>query len=193
MTAPPMTAGPQAVDVVRPSARQQIAAGLAAAAALVAVGTLGASLSTISVTGEGDDAGSSLTRVAWGESLTGFSGGQFAYPSVPWGAPMVLVALLLTGAAVAGLLAARAIGVVRWAVVAQLLTVAGGALAAGVLIVLWRVAAADLETGETVEDTAMTMGPVPGLLCLLVVLACASAVTAARSKPVVIARVSVTS
>ena len=179
--------------MVRPSARQQVAAGLATGAALAAVGTLGASLSTIRYTGEGEDAGSSLTRVAWGETLTGFSEESFGYPSVPWGAPMAVVALLLTVSAVAALLAARAIAVERSTVVAQLLAVAGGALAAGVLAVLWRVAAADLEAGETVEDLAMTMGPVPGLLGLVVVLAGAAAVAMARSKPVVLARVSVTS
>jgi hypothetical protein len=181
------------VDVVRPSAGQQVAAGLATGAALVAVGTLGASLSTVRYTGEGEDAGSSVTRVAWGETLTGFSEEPFGYPSVPWGAPMVLVALLLTGAAVAALLASRAIVVERSAVVAQLLAVAGGSLAAGVLVVLWRVAAADLEAGETVEDLAMTMGPVLGLLGLVVLLAGAAAIAVARPKPVVLARVSVTS
>lgn len=181
------------VELIRPSAAHQVAAGLGTGGALVAVSTLGASLSTLRYLGEGEDAGSSLTRVAWGEALTGYSGDDFGYPSVPWGGPMVLVVMLLTGSAVASLLAARRVGTVRWAAVARVLAVAGGALAAGVLAVLWRVAAADLETGNTVDGIAMDWGPALGLLCVVVLLAGAAAVIAGRSTPVVIARVSVRS
>lgn len=193
MTAPPLTDGSVAVDLIRPSAAQQVAAGLATGGALVAVATLGASLSVLRSTGEGEDAGSSLTRVAWGEALTGYSGDDFGYPTVAWGGPMVLVVLLLTGSAAASLLAARRIGILRWAAVAQLLAVAGAALAAGVAAVLWRAAAADLDTGVTVDGVAMDWGPALGLVCVVVLLAGAAAVTAGRSAPVVIARVSVQS
>jgi hypothetical protein len=180
------------VELVRPTGAQQVAAGLATGAALAAVASLGTSLSTIRYTGEGEDAGSSLTRVAWGETLTGFSGDDFGYPSVAWGGPMVLAVLLLTGSAVASLLAARAVGLVRWVVLARSLAVAGSALTAGVLVVLWRVGAADIETGNTVDEIATVLGPVLGLLCLVVLLAAAAAATVGRSGAVVVARVSVT-
>jgi hypothetical protein len=188
MTAP-VTTGEAAssVAVTRPVAVRQVAAGLATAAALVAASGLGLSLDTVRYTSGSSDA--SITPLAWGPQISGsdISGG---FLTVTWGGPLVLAVVLLALAAATALVGART-DRGPWAVLAQLLAIAGGALVAGVLGVLVPFGDSDVSTPHHVAGVTTTWGPVVGALGVAVALAAGAAVTARRGRPAVLATVQV--
>ncbi|SFK30409.1 hypothetical protein [Geodermatophilus ruber] len=188
MTVAGQEGSPQGVRVLRPVAVRQVSAGLAVAAALAGTLALGLSLSTVRSAEEG--ATESIVRVAGGEVLTGYDGSDpWAWPSLVWTGPVTSAVLLLTAAALAALLGARADLPGRWATAAQLLALAGGGLLAGVTGVQVAVGSADFALGVAQEEFATWWGPVPGAAGAGALLAVAAALTARRGRAAVLATV----
>ncbi|MGY1602659.1 hypothetical protein ACI78S_10405 [Geodermatophilus sp. SYSU D00815] len=181
------------VPVTRPIAVRQLAAGLAAVAALVTGSGLALSLDTVEYSDE-FTTGLTISRLAWGERVTGAGTEEFLYQTVSWGGPLVLAVVLLTAAAAAALVTARVGDRGPWARLAQLLAVAGGAVTAGVFATLWVFGRTDVSVAEyAVEGTRVTTqwGPLMGVLGVAVVLAGAAAATARRGRADVLATVEV--
>ena len=185
-------AGPRPpVEVLRPNVSQQVAAGLATVAALVTIASLGLSLDTQRFTP--DDTVSTVSRLAWGERLGGDWPDGFDYTSPTWGAPLVVAALLLTVAAGAALVAARADLGAGWETAALLSSVVAAALLGGVASMLAAFGAYGTAVGHYAGDASGRWGPLMTALILSIALAGASAVLVRRGTPVVLATVEVTS
>src|SRR5687768_6530244 len=173
----PYAAPVRIVAVTRPVAVRQLAAGLATVAAATAASGLALSLTTVEFGASEFSDRMSITRQAFGNQMSGVGSEDFPYERLAWGAPLVVAVALLTAAAVAALVASRTDRRNGWARLAQLLAVAGGAAAAGILAVLVAFGVPDvyIDNYDSTDRSVDThWGPVPFVLGLAVVAAAAA-------------------
>ena len=185
-----MTAGPAAaggVRILRPVAVRQVSAGLAVASAVAALLSVGLSLDTTRYFSAGVEQ-QSITRVGTGEQVTGFRNGVgSAY--VAWVAPTVVAVVLLAGAAVAALLAARSDRPGGWGAAAEQLALAAAGLLAALTGVLLVFGISDVSAHRLGEGIVTRWGPAPLALTAATVLAVAAGLTARRGRATVLATI----
>ncbi|MGY1811866.1 hypothetical protein [Blastococcus sp. SYSU D00820] len=173
---------PGTVRVLRPVGGRLVAAGLAVAAAVSGLLSLGLSLDTVRAT---EDVGDwSVTVYSYGEFVTGLDEPQ---TTVQWLGPVVLAVVLLAGAAVAAVLGARTDAPGPWSTAAQQLALGATGLLAAVTAVVVAYGWADVSVYERQEGLVTRWGPAPVALAAGTLLALAAALTARRGRAAVLA------
>ena len=178
-------AGPGQVRVLRPVRVRQVAAGLAVAAAVSALLSLALSLSTMRFFFDGEEL-EVVTRVASGDVLGSAGSGLDA---LAWVGPTVLAVVLLAGAAVSAVLAARTDPPGPWGAAAQQLAAGATGLLAAVTGVVVVFGVSEVSTYRLTEGLVTRWGPAPVALAVAAVLALAAALTARRGSATVLATI----
>lgn len=183
MTARP--AGPGQVRVLRPVRVRQVSAGLAVGAAVFALLSLALSLETTRFFFDGEEI-DVVTRVASGEVM---GEGASGLDTLAWTGPTVLAVVLLAGAAVGAVLAARTDRPGPWGAAAQQLAAGATGLLAGVTGIVVVFGVSEVSTYRLTEGVVTRWGPAPLALAVAAVLALAATLTARRGSATVLATI----
>ncbi|RBY89913.1 hypothetical protein DQ240_03165 [Blastococcus sp. TF02A-26] len=171
--------------VLRPVRVRQVSAGLAVAAAVAGLLSLALSLDTTRFFYEGEEL-EVVTRIASGEVL---GEGGFSLDTLAWAGPTVLAVVLLGGAAVGAVLAARSDRPGPWGAAAQQLAAGATGLLAGVTGVVVVFGVSDVSAYRVGEGVVTRWGPAPLALAIAAVLALAATLTARRGSATVLATI----